>query len=307
MNNNICQVKQDILVTLDTRNCTTFYNDNKYSDVEWDFSDSITMPKKGVEFSVSVVNASIPIGQYNVCDVDLTEAYLYITEVGGSSWTTYASNGNYTINELITTLKANLPSRFQWTYLAYKNKIIIYNSNNVNFTIRVTKGLVEPLGLPTSGVTYTSSSNNFVFPNSVNMSGLRSINIHLDNLNTKNVSSFTKSTSTTIASIPVDVNSMGIVSYNLSCDYEIPVPISSLDFINIMLRDNQNNLIQNNGIHWSVTLKFSYYIQQEFSTETLHEKVNRQKLTIIQPKPIITEIPKIFSSRKDLETQNKKL
>ena len=300
MNNKICQVKQDILVTLDTRNCTSLYNGNKFSDVEWDLTDVISKPKAVVEFSVSVINGSIPIGQYNVLATDNNGCNLFFTEPAtGLSWTTYANEGNYTINTLIDTLKLNLPTHFSWTYMSYLNKIFIYNTNGNEFTMRSTLGLCEPLGLD-KGVTYTSTSQSLQFPNCCNMSGLRTINIHMDNLNTKNITSFTKSACTIIASVPIDVNSNGVVSYNLSCDYEIPVPISSLDYINILLKDDLGNSIRNNGIHWNITLKFSYYIEQEFSTETLHEKVNRQKITIIQPKPMITEIPKIFTSRQEV-------
>lgn len=303
MNNNICQVKQDILVTLDTRNCTTFYNNNNFSDVEWDLSDVIKKPNKAVEFSVSVINANIPIGQYNVVPTDNTDLVITIQTSGGSPFTVAIADGNYTITSLLSTIKGNLAAPYIIGYVDYRNRVYIINSLGTNFTFKVSTGLSEPLGFEPNKV-YLSTAGSIIAPNCVNMSGLRSINIHLDNLNTKNISSFTKSTSTIIANVPVDVNSMGILSYNLSCDYEIPVPISSMDFINLMLRDNQNNLIQNNGIHWSVTLKFSYYIQQEFSMETLHEKVNRQKLTIVQPRPIITEMPKIFK-QKDLQTEAK--
>lgn len=298
MNNNICQVKQDILVTLDTRNCTTFYNSDKFSDVEWDLSDVIKKPNKAAEFSVSVINANIPIGQYNVVPTDNTGLVITIQTLGGSPFTIGITDAHYTINSLLSTITGNLSAPYTIVYLDYRNRVYISNGSGNQFTFKVSTGLAEPLGFEPNK-TYSSTSGTISAPYCVNMSGLRSINVHLDNLNTKNISSFTKSTSTIIANVPVDVNSMGIVSYNLSCDYEIPVPISSMDFINIMLRDNQNNLIQNNGIHWSVTLKFSYYIQQEFSTETLHEKVNRQKLTIVQPRPMITEMPKIFSSRND--------
>lgn len=301
MNNNICQVKQDILVTLDTRNCTSFYNGDKFSDVEWDLSDIITKPKKAVEFSVSVVNACIPIGQYNVVPTDNSGLVITIQTSGGSPFTVAVSDGHYTITSLLSTITGNLAAPYTITYLDYRNRVYISNGSGTNFTFKVSTALAEPLGFEPNK-TYSSISGTISAPYCVNMSGLRKVNIHLDNLNTKNISSFTKSSSTIIASIPVDTNSMGVVSYNLSSDYEIPVPISNIDYINLLLKDDMGNFIQNNGIHWSVTLKFSYYIEQEFSTETLHEKVNKQKISIIQPKPMNTEIPKIFSSRKDLQT-----
>jgi hypothetical protein len=141
------------------------------------------------------------------------------------------------------------------------------------------------------------------------MSGLRNINIHLDNLNTKNIASLTKSSSTIIGNIPIDVNSMGVVSYNLSNNYEIPVPISSMDYINILLKDDLGRFIENNGIHWNVTLKFSYYIRQDFTTETVKENINknRQKIKIVQPEIINTEIPKIFSTKRVLQTETTNL
>jgi hypothetical protein len=307
MNNNICQVKQDILVTLDTRNCTSIYNGDKFSDVEWDLSDVIKKPNKGVEFSVSVVNASIPIGQYNVDAVDNTGLSITITTAGGSPYTFGMSPAHLTITSLLSTIRGNLPAPYSIGYVDYRNRFYIINESGAAFTFKVGTGLAEPLGFEPNKIYSSEVGGSIIAPYCVNMSGLRKVNIHLDNLNTKNISSFTKSSSTIIASIPIDVNSMGVVSYNLSSDYEIPVPISSIDYINLLLKDDMGNFIQNNGIHWSVTLKFSYYIEQEFSTETLHEKINRQKITIVQPKPMITEIPKIFSSRKDLETQDKKL
>jgi hypothetical protein len=46
MNNNICQVKQNILVTLNSKNSTAYYNGNYLSDVEWDLSDILSKQPK---------------------------------------------------------------------------------------------------------------------------------------------------------------------------------------------------------------------------------------------------------------------
>jgi hypothetical protein len=296
--NSLCQVKQDILVVLDTRNCTSFYNGNFMSDVEWDLTDVIAMPKKGVEFSVSVVNASIPIGQYNIASIDNTGNTVTLVDPSYTNPIIMTiPNGNYTITSLIADIQTRGPPQYVWTFIPYKNRISISNPNQ-NFTLTFSNSLFEPLGFA-KGVTYSSNNKSLTSPNCVNMSGLRNLNIHLDNLTTKNITSFTKSASTIIASVPVDVNTGGVLSYNLSSEYEIPVPVSNLDYINILLKDDLGNFIQNNGINWGITLKFSYYIEQEFSTETLHEKVNKSKLSIIVPnhqKVINHDIPKLFQS-----------
>lgn len=294
MNNNVCQVKQNILVTLNTKNCTAYYNGNFLSDVEWDLSDILSKPKSAVEFSVSVMNTSIPIGQYNV---NSTNNILVLKNVVTDITSTVTiTPGNFTITQLIAELTTNTPAEYVYSYTPKINKMSIYNTTH-NFQILSTTTMWELLGLQRN-TTVTSILKTYSFPNCVNMSGLQNINIHLDNLNTKNITSFTKATSTIIASVPVDVNSSGVLSYNLSSNYEIPVPINSLEYINILLKDDLGNFIENNGVHWSVTLLFSYYVQQEFNTETLLEKTRNSKLSIYQPQPkrIINEIPKVFET-----------
>jgi hypothetical protein len=295
MNNNVCQVKQNILVTLNSKNCTAYYNGNFLSDVEWDLSDILAKPKAAVEFSVSVMNTSIPIGQYNV---NSTNNILVLRNVVTDVISTVTiTPGNYTITQLIAELTTNTPAEYEYTYTPKINKMSVYNTTH-NFQILSTTTMWELLGLQRNTVV-TSTFKTYHFPNCVNMSGLQNINIHLDNLNTKNITSFTKAASTIITSVPVDVNSSGVLSYNLSSNYEIPVPISSLDYINILLKDDLGNFIENNGIHWSVTLLFSYYVQQEFNTETLLDKTRNSKLSIYQPQPktIINEIPKVFARK----------
>lgn len=294
MNNNVCQVKQNILVTLNSKNATSVYNGNFLSDVEWDLTDILSKPKSAVEFSVSVMNCCIPIGQYNINDTNnILQLKNVVTDITS---TVTIIPGNFTITQLIAELTTNTPAEYVYSYTPKINKMSIYNTTH-NFQILSTTTMWELLGLQRN-TTVTSVFKTYSFPNCVNMSGLQNINIHLDNLNTKNITSFTKSASTIISSVPVDVNGSGVLSYNLSNNYEIPVPISSLDYINILLKDDLGNFIQNNGVHWSITLLFSYYIQQEFNTETLYDKTRNSKLSIYQPQPkkIINEIPKVFET-----------
>jgi hypothetical protein len=297
MNDNLCEVKEDILVVLDSRNATTIYNGNFNSDVEFDLTDRLAMPRLGVGFSVSVMNATIPIGQYNV---NSTNNILVLKNIVTDVISTVTiTPGNYTITQLIAELTTNTPAEYEYSYTAKINKMSLYNTTH-NFQILSTTTMWELLGLQRNTVV-TSIFKTYHFPNCVNMSGLRNINIHLDNLTTKNIASSTKSVSTIIGNIPVDVNGSGVLSWNLSNNYEIPVPILSLDYINILLKDNENNLLEMNGIHWNITLRFSYYLRHDFTMETLSENVNknRQKIKIVQPQIMNMEIPQIFRSKED--------
>jgi hypothetical protein len=290
-------VRQDILVVLDSRNATSYYNGNFLSDVEWDLKNVLSKPKAGAEFSVNVVNASIPIGQYNVNSknniLELKNTSTNVTN------TITVPVGNYTITQLITVLNSLSAAEYDFTFVPLTNKIFIFHNLLAGqFQVLGTSTIWELLGFD-RGVIQSSIAQVCNAPNCVNMSGLRNINIHMDNLVTKNITSFTKAESTIIASIPVDVNSSGVLSYNLSNNYDVPVPISTLDYIGILLKDDLGNFLENNGIHWAVTLKFSYLIERDFNTETLHDKTRNSKLSIYQPikqQIIRNEIPEVFNS-----------
>jgi hypothetical protein len=297
--NNVCQVKEDILVLCDTVHCSSIYNGNKMSDAEWDLYDIVTKPKKAIEFSVAVVSCSIGIGAYNINE---TNNILFLKNTTTNVETAaVVTAGNYTITTLLDNVRGQISADYTLTYLSNRNKIFI-NCLTGPFEVLAKSTMWEPLGFQ-QNVKQTSVLNICLAPNCCNMSGIRTIGIYLDNVNTKNITTSTKTISTLIASIPCDVNSTGIVSYNLSCDYMVPCPINSLDYINLILKDQNGNLLENNGIHWSVLLKFSYYIEHEFINETINEPMNRnrQKIKIIQPKKIFTGIPNVFGNKTTLE------
>jgi type 1 fimbria pilin len=103
---------------------------------------------------------------------------------------------------------------------------------------------------------YTSTSKSLVMPYTCNFNGIQSINIHFDNVNTSNIDSFTETTSSIIQSIPIDYSSQQI-TFNKTSRFAFNIVQDTIDFIDIKLMDDLQNLINLNNQHWNLTLYFS--------------------------------------------------
>jgi hypothetical protein len=103
---------------------------------------------------------------------------------------------------------------------------------------------------------YSSSNKIFTFPYTCNFNGLQNINIAIDNINTNNLDSYTKSQSSIIQSIPVNVLNP-VINYVKTNDIMIPIKVNFLDSINVHILDDQNYFINLNNQHFNLTLQFT--------------------------------------------------
>lgn len=296
MSSNKIKVKEELLCILDTRNCTSYYNDNMLSDVEWDLKDVIKKPKQGVQFSVSVITFSLPQSQYIVN----SHNNILLKKRGALTEMTTLPSGNYNITELVAVINELISTDgYTLEYSATTNNLSMTHLTS-SFYISKDSTCWELLGL--SRTENTQSVNLFgqktaYFPNCCNVSGLNNVNIELNNIATKNINSFDKSIGSVILAVPVDVNAGGILSYQRNFEYEIAVPIDCLEFINIVLKDDLGNFLELNGVHWNLTLKFSYFVEREFDQDNFEKITQNNKLmNIVKPRRFITEVPKIFET-----------
>jgi hypothetical protein len=107
-----------------------------------------------------------------------------------------------------------------------------------------------------SGKTYTSTSMTLTMPYTCNFNGIQSLNIVFENINTKNIDSYTKSNSSIIQTIPVDVFNPQI-TYNKSNDFNFTITQQCIDSIQIDLKDNLENFINLNNQNFNLTLYFT--------------------------------------------------
>ena len=107
-----------------------------------------------------------------------------------------------------------------------------------------------------NGSSYTSLNNVLILPYVCNFNGLSSINIHIKNIKTANIDTFSKTTNDIILSIPVNSFSSQLIyiknnDYGFDIDNEI-----SIQNIIILITDDNNNFVDFSSKNWNMTLVF---------------------------------------------------
>jgi hypothetical protein len=99
-------------------------------------------------------------------------------------------------------------------------------------------------------------TNNFVCPFPCNFNGIQSLNVLIENINTENLDSLSKSNSTVVQSIPIDYVSQQI-SFNKTNNFSFLIKQDVIGLIQIDIMDDLENLINLNNQHWNMTLQFT--------------------------------------------------
>lgn len=159
---------------------------------------------------------------------------------------------NYNITTLIAKLRQLMHSGFTIIYNSSTNKILIsHDTNTFWFEAGTTCG--ELIGL------------NEIFPSSegaiwesdvsINLFTIRNIQISSSNFIMNNICSATPNKASIITSIPVDVNMGSIINYrNINGISSLIHEITNINNLHIQLLDQDGDLLNLNGLHWSINL-----------------------------------------------------
>ena len=104
----------------------------------------------------------------------------------------------------------------------------------------------------------SSSYDIYIFDYSCNFNGINSFNILIENINTSNIDSFDKCTSSIIQSVPVDP-SYPVINFIKTQNYNFNLPTNVLDPVTIGFKDNSENYLDFNNKNWSLTLVFNVF------------------------------------------------
>jgi len=248
MNNEIV-VHESFLIFLDSKN-GDIQNKYKNSSVKFQFEGSLFFNRDDyIQILFSVNNFIAPNSLYIINEYNnkLSITYNEITQVVNVPY------GNYNIISIQKYLTSVLPNHFTISFSTITNKITFTNSI-YDFIINPSN-IYDVLGLEENKY-YASLDKTFTFPFSVNFIGTQNINISIENINTNNLDSYTKTQSSIIQSIPIDVNT-SVIKYINGNDHKIPLKINYLDYIQINIIDDNNQLVNFNNKHWNLTLEFT--------------------------------------------------
>jgi hypothetical protein len=127
-------------------------------------------------------------------------------------------------------------------------------NKTLNFIINPCN-IFQVMGLD-QDTSYTSILKTIVCPFPCNFNGIQSLNILIENINTENLDSLSKSNSTVVQSIPIDFTSQQI-SFNKTNNFSFLIKQDVIGLFQIDIRDDLENLINLNNQHWNMTLQFT--------------------------------------------------
>ena len=193
---------------------------------------------------ISIVHAEIPVSYYIVNE---TNNYLSLS-TGNYTFI----NGNYNATTFKTMLLNLLPSNFT---LNLNSSTGIYTLGYItNFTINSTSTCYKIMGFKKQ-TSYTSTSNSLTFIYPCNFLGVQRLKIKSNVLKTDNLDCFSKGHSNLLCTIPVNSASYGLIVFNNLVGFKNILHNTSIDFIDITITDELDNIINFNGIDIYITLQ----------------------------------------------------
>ena len=232
------------IIILDSRNATQKLNSSSNSSVLFDFEDTL-FRRSFSKAKCSVLTFSSANGLYNINE---TNNLLAIT-ISNVTTNYQISLGNYNSKTFISTLLSILPVGFNITLNTITNKLTF--SYATDFIINGTSTIYDTIG-GSLGISYNSTNSILTLPFTVNFNGIQSFNVHLTNVKTRNINSFSKSASTIIQSIPVNPATSQIC-YNKQNNYSFDLN-DEMEYLQIELKDDLNNYINLNNKDWNLTI-----------------------------------------------------
>jgi hypothetical protein len=221
------------------------YFDNSISNCQWSLPN-IEVPLQH-QILISVQHAVIPYTFYNIDQYNNRLDYT----INGITTTLFINYGNYNPYSLITYLQSNIPY-MTITYSVITNKFTFQHAN-YDFSFLSTSNCFALIGIPINTTT-TSSSKTLTSPNCINLQSHMCLCLSTD-LPTGHINNSNKYHNNILCSIPIEGNPFSMITYTNYNNLKSNLFKNTLSTIQIKLIDQNNNLLELNGCHWSVTVQ----------------------------------------------------
>jgi hypothetical protein len=223
------------------------YNNLSYSDCNFVLPNIVVEPQHYLY--LSVVHCVIPSSFYNINSNN--DALVYSVN-GGSPTSLYISHGNYNSKQLANYLTSNMPN-FNVVYNPINNTFTFTNSL-YNFIINTESTCLTLLGFPGLLLYQTSILKSLTSYQSIDLQPNKCICI-LSNINTGSINLSNKCNMNILLSIPNTVAPYSLITYDNPSPPKFNLFTSSLSFLNLKITNQNNELLNLNNVHWSITLQ----------------------------------------------------
>jgi len=126
----------------------------------------------------------------------------------------------------------------------------------------------------TKNTTYVSTGT-FTFPYPCNFLGVNRLKIKSGTFKTTNLDINSNGHFDFLATIPVNVSQYSLISYNNLVSFKNIIIIEDINFIDITITDESDNIIDFNGIDIHLTIQIDSIIEDYITDNNLHELVNK--------------------------------
>ena len=236
---------ESIQIYLNSEMADKYYNGA--SDCEYNLP-LIEIPD-GFHIYLSVVSCLIPYSFYNINRLNNILIYSFDGVIIN---TLTIPIGNYNVHSLLSVLKSNMSPLFIITYDNVKNKFT-FSHPTFDFMFMSSSTCLQILGF-NNNVTISSSLLSLTSVNCVNVYSIRTVQVN-SNLITYNINKVQRNNYCILCSVPITCTPFSIIEYINRTNFKTNLFLNRISNIKIKLTDDNGNLIDLNGCHYSLTLQ----------------------------------------------------
>jgi hypothetical protein len=289
------EIQDQRIITLNSADANK-NNGSFLSSVMFPFSQILSDEIDILYTTIGVLSAQIPISYYVINESNDLLIFKHGSDV---SKNLFISHGNYNAYSFATALQTAF-SELGYTFTISTSKI----TGKISFTsttdfIFYESPMYNILGFIVGS---TNTSTSFVLTGTypLNLLGIKNIKIVSNALIVNNFDSKSYGSNTCICNIPVNVPSYSMLDFvNMTSMFPV-LNVKTLSIIDIRIYDENNNLINFNGVDWSIVLQMNIHRRKMTTSLTFDSLVNAP----IYSEPPLTEEPPQPSQIEDPSQQS---
>jgi hypothetical protein len=252
-------IREKRIVSLNSNNATRYLNGEYLSDIVFDFQN-ILSPSDDISYvEVGVGNAEIPATFYNI---DVTNNVLNY-RIDATNFIMTVPPGNYNYNSLVTQMTTLLTANgHTFTFSLNRNSNILTMTLTAGGTTwnRISLGstIYYILGFDHDTI-YNIVGNTITFPRLFNLLGQKKLKIYSSNISVDSFDSVNTATNNLLCTISVNQPGFNLIIYSNIDGLYSHMRNRYLSTVDIQIKDELGNLINFNGINWTMTLNIILY------------------------------------------------
>lgn len=238
----------------------TLNNDSFKSSVFFELKNAISIPQN-IDGYIQLNNFKFINSFYNINEFNNN---FYYTYYNGSTYSNYSFElavGNYNITTLLNALNTELTGRITLTYNSMTFKITFQASLGCGFTLNSGENnMLSVIGFDEA----TQLANSIISTNLINLAGVQSLYICMDNLSITSNTSKTSRLNNILECINIAVPTGNTQVYQNTTNTRYKIAENNITNLTIKMYDENYNLVDFNNTNWSLSINFIFVYNMEY-------------------------------------------